>query len=325
MTTASKEEAAVEYVFQYFRDCFPQGLEYRETHTEAELLADYRLLCRSRLKITGGAIQRHMSGLALANAFHPEMDDVRCKGYKTPREVFNSDTLLRQTIRSRLRSGRAFTLSGFRRSIRTLIGVQRVSNFRPTAAKAIISYFRPSKVFDFCAGWSGRQLGAMSLGVPYLGIDANRVAVAGCRRLIGFLSHRLGRRFEVEVRHGCATTVLPALRGSWPLIFTSPPYHDIERYSDDPEQSYLQFPEIDDWYEGFLWPCIRESTRLLSRDGHLVLNVNPDMADRTEGLATRAGLVLAQRWLMELSKHNYMTRIQGVTKAEPILVFRHGR
>ena len=39
------------------------------------------------------------------------------------------------------------------------------------------------------------------------------------------------------------------------LVFTSPPYFDTEKYSDDEAQSYLLYPKLDLWLENFFSKC----------------------------------------------------------------------
>ena len=36
------------------------------------------------------------------------------------------------------------------------------------------------------------------------------------------------------------------------LVFTSPPYFNREEYSTHPEQSYIKYPNYQDWLDGFL-------------------------------------------------------------------------
>jgi hypothetical protein len=38
------------------------------------------------------------------------------------------------------------------------------------------------------------------------------------------------------------------------LILTSPPYFSVERYSDDPTQSWVRYPTWESWVLGFLGP-----------------------------------------------------------------------
>ncbi len=62
-------------------------------------------------------------------------------------------------------------------------------------------------------------------------------------------------------------------RRSVDLIFSSPPYFKLERYSSEPTQSYQRYPTYDAWKDRFLYPLLAASHRLLRPDGLLVINL----------------------------------------------------
>ena len=63
------------------------------------------------------------------------------------------------------------------------------------------------------------------------------------------------------------------LRGKVHLIFTSPPYFDKEKYSSDPEQSYLKFTDFKSWEYGFLKPVLKNIFDLLRPSGEAWINI----------------------------------------------------
>ena len=58
------------------------------------------------------------------------------------------------------------------------------------------------------------------------------------------------------------------------LVFTSPPYFGVEKYSKDENQSYLRYRKFDSWLVNFLFKIIQKSYNSLEKDGHLVLNIS---------------------------------------------------
>lgn len=150
----------------------------------------------------------------------------------------------------------------------------RVSNFRPTVARAIASrYSKPgSTILDFTAGYGGRMLGCLSLDRHYIGIDAESAQVRGLQRLGQAVRHISPG--TAEIHHGCAEETFDGIRsGSVDLILTSPPYFNNEEYSRSSLQSYRRYPTYEEWRERFLRPVITESCRILGRDKYLILNV----------------------------------------------------
>lgn len=86
-----------------------------------------------------GRIKQTMHGLALAWHYQPLAWTVRCGNRKTPIEVFTDDQTFLKAIERRTRLGQAFSDGGQRKILRTFSSTQSVSNFRPTAAAAVLS------------------------------------------------------------------------------------------------------------------------------------------------------------------------------------------
>ena len=57
------------------------------------------------------------------------------------------------------------------------------------------------------------------------------------------------------------------------LCFTSPPYFDTEKYSDEESQSYKKFPTKDEWVNGFLKTTIENCYRGLKKGGYMLYNI----------------------------------------------------
>jgi len=278
------------------------------------------------LDAEGETITQNMVGLGLANLYQQElMLNTRCRGFRTPLEVVQDGDLLRKALLKRVRYGENLRPNGVRKAIHSYSGTQRVSNFRPSAARSIIEHFRPSLVVDPCAGWGGRMLGAMAACVPYVGIDPHRAAVENNIRLRDRVRECCNGHAsaKVELIVDRAEAVLGQGRWKPDLIFTSPPYFDAEKYDEGhPDQSYVRYPELEVWCRDFLGRCLQGSFRDLTDDGFLVLNVNPDMAERTVELAEGVGFRLLAEWRLALSSHQFRKSSgKGTWRYEPVLVF----
>ena len=119
-----------------------------------------------------------------------------------------------------------------------------VLNFQPLVAAAIYRRFAPPSnavVYDPCGGWGGRLLGAALAGnvASYVACEPSAASHAGLGQLSELLrvhaaaaaargapSHRM----HVELlRRGAEVTELPP--ASVDLVFTSPPYFNLELYA----------------------------------------------------------------------------------------------
>lgn len=144
------------------------------------------------------------------------------------------------------------------------------STFRVTLAKAIMKQFGAKRVLDPSAGWGDRALGAAAAGVEsYLGFDVNSNLRGPYSELSEFLTKR-GHDVELVLQDFLTTDLPPR---SFDTVFTSPPYFDLEVYSDDEEQSIHGRDTIDVWVTEFLLPYLEKAWTALSVGGNLLLYI----------------------------------------------------
>lgn len=116
-----------------------------------------------------------------------------------------------------------------------------LSIFDPVLAEVAYRWFCPrhGKVLDPFAGGSVRGLVAMRLGLEYYGIDLRPEQIEANR----YQTREIGARFEadggsVHWELGDSAEVLADPAKGWAgadLVFSCPPYMDLETYSDDPK------------------------------------------------------------------------------------------
>jgi len=318
----------VERAFGYWRRAgFPH---YSLTH--AEILREYENLAAQAVSpISKSGIGGSTTGLRLANFFQPQMWSVRVSRYLSPHDVFIDDGLLRAAIR------RSWSIwpdrfganpATLRRILKTFPGTASVSNFRPTVARSVFGYFSEegSTVVDFSAGYGGRLLGSLPLKRHYIGIEPCRAQKKGLMMMLQALrgAHTLG---SAEILHGCAEDLMPGLpRSCADLVFSSPPYFNWERYSNDPSQSFIRHATYEAWKEGFLRPVLNESARVLRKGGCLVLNISGrgrrPQTPEVKIMCRAAGLRFVGSIPMLISKVPYMhPRNNRPHKLEILLVF----
>ena len=62
-------------------------------------------------------------------------------------------------------------------------------------------------------------------------------------------------------------------KGKLDFVFTSPPYFDRERYSDDDTQSFKKFNSYESWRDGFLKPTLTTAFEYLKNDRYICWNI----------------------------------------------------
>jgi hypothetical protein len=148
------------------------------------------------------------------------------------------------------------------------------AQFRPTAAKAIYEHFDAKHVLDFSSGWGDRLAAffAADCTETYTGIDPNIGLVDGYARQIEYYSSVVDGK-QAKMIPSCAED-MQYEPNSFDLVFTSPPYFNVEKYTHEAEQSWKKFRKLDAWLEGFLFAAVKKAWDALKVGGHLVVNIS---------------------------------------------------
>ena len=318
------DEEKAQLAFDYARkQGFPHYvLSYDEKLKDLNTFKKYDIL---KVIEPDGKIKQTFHCMGFCWSYFPHHWEIKTRNMKTPVDIWNSDDLFLKAIKSRIRWGGKVGPDGFmsgsdlRKAIRSYSGVQRVSNFRPSAAAGIYHKYckKDGVVWDMSSGFGGRLLGAIRSGTvkKYIGNDPSTPTFAGLEEmakefpLIDIVLEKKGSEVfkpneEVD------------------LCFTSPPYFNTEVYSDDPEQSCHKFTEVELWNEGFLRQTIKNCKEVLKNDGKLILNVanvisHKTLENDTVRIAIEEGFKLIETLQLKLSTISY----KGGHKHEPVFIF----
>ena len=163
------------------------------------------------------------------------------------------------------------------------------SQFKPSIAKAFYDYFGSVNVLDFSAGWGDRLAGFYcgETTKSFVGIDPNSTNHPNYRRQVEFYKkHQTFFEEEKDVELICSPAEdvdYSKYENYFDTIFTSPPYFDIERYSDEDTQSYKRYTTIDSWNENFLHKTIGKLISTLKEGGILAVNIADVYNDKAKG------------------------------------------
>lgn len=179
-------------------------------------------------------------GTYIANEFHKSIWKASVKGKKSPYEAWYDESLMTRLIRNRLiySSSPEITPEILRRGFSPSRIAPRVSLFNPALAKYLISKYlnEYDTIFDPFSGFSGRLLGACSLGKKYVGSDIDEDHVKESQLIIDYF----GLKGVVEVKDVLESS------GVYPCLFTCPPYGGKERWN---EKNDLIEKSCDEWIQ----------------------------------------------------------------------------
>jgi len=267
-----------------------------------------------------------MHGLSLAWSYFPHWTEVACGPRDEPLiKLWDDDAVLKTVIRKtwdwQLKHGSGnFTINRLRQNFKIYGAGQTVSNFRPTVAKYIYNtYGNNGTVWDMSCGWGGRLLGFLTSDCKrYIGTDPSTKTYDGLQRMVS----ELGNDEQIVELHKLGSEVFRPEKNEVDLCFTSPPYFDTERYSDEPTQSYKKYPSEELWINGFLTKTIQNCHYGLKPNGYMILNIantrqHANIETRTVEISEETGFELVDTLYLVLSS------VAGKgEKLEPVFVFR---
>ena len=143
-----------------------------------------------------------------------------------------------------------------------------INQFRPMIAKWIYNLLKPKVgILDFSAGWGGRALAAMSMNIPYVGIDANKKLETSYRNMINLYEPAAPIKLIFK-----PSEKVDFSKFNYDLIFTSPPYFMIEEYEKMPAYESKQ-----NFLNTFFVPVIHSAWNGLIPGGNMALNMPEEM------------------------------------------------
>ena len=114
------------------------------------------------------------------------------------------------------------------------------------------------------------MLGALAAGKYYIGFEPNGDTHHNLLQLADFLN----ARSRVEIYNDGAENMTKYDFKNVDLILTSPPYFNLEIYSESKLQSENMFSSYDEWRDEWLKPVIHHSLDKLNNDGYSAWNVH---------------------------------------------------
>ena len=141
-------------------------------------------------------------------------------------------------------------------------------------------YFGSVNVLDFSAGWGDRLAGFYcgESTKSFVGIDPNTNNHPNYKRQVEFYKkHQTFFEEPKEVELICSPAEdvdYTKYENYFDTIFTSPPYFNIEKYSDEDTQSYKRYTNIDRWNEDFLHSTLGKLIFTLKKDGIIAVNIS---------------------------------------------------
>ena len=216
-------------------------------------------------------------GQPLSRFLFPNMmtAEPKGRGSNSLKDRFYNDTKLKRAIRIcfEMREGNNLVYPTAMRRALELVTGENVQNFKPQNARAIVEHLCPvlwGNVYDYSCGYGGRLLGIGSSNMKYnyIGVEPNTETV----KYLNYLND------IIDEATGVRSTIVQSVSEEYQpedvdLAFSSPPYFNLEKYSDEATQCMVRYKTLDEWFDGYVTPTIERIYTGLNREGLFATNI----------------------------------------------------
>lgn len=220
-------------------------------------------------------------GLAFGRFWFPNMQDAKWNNNDTVsiRSRFMHDNKLKRAIKlcyvHRDEGKDAVIPKNIRRALE-LVNGGTIQNFKPMNARAVWEYICPvfrGNVLDFSSGYGGRMLGAMTSNMQYhyTGLDPNTQTFQALQALGELVQSE--RPWSGYQMHCIPSEEFEPESEFYDAAFSSPPYFNLETYTDEPTQCMNRYRTLDEWFDGYVAETVHMTHRALCQDGVYAVNI----------------------------------------------------
>jgi hypothetical protein len=168
-----------------------------------------------------------------------------------------------------------------KKELRTMIGLRKYicAQFKPNVAKMFYEYLNAETVLDFSMGWGDRLAGAFASETVkhYVGLDPRKENHPFYEQQRDFYTkHTTFFENPTKTNFYCEPAEdfdYSEWNEYFDLVFTSPPYFSVERYSHDDTQSWVRYKNIDVWNEHFLHTTLGKIIPTVKKGGIIAINI----------------------------------------------------
>ena len=332
------QEAMVNEVLAIYRDVDLFPIQYYSQTgiiNEIEKCINYDAKFNGDTISCGAGVGTGLCRYLFPNLFDtPSKHDVNKIGAETMYAKFHNDDYLRRAIKFCFSYKNGCPVPTSVEGGLRLVG-SAPSNFRPMNAKAVYERFCPEggTIYDFCCGFGGRLLGCLTSkkNFRYVGTDPNTETMYHLHELADYIEQTTGRGDSYEL-HCCGSEDFKGPANSIDFAFSSPPYFDLEIYSEEETQCFNKFPELNQWLEGYVRATIKNIAYMLKPGRFYAVNIADfkvgqggecAYVDEWIRISTEEGMPLYDTvYLGVTARAGSAEQAAGELKKENILIFK---
>lgn len=270
-----KQNDMIDEVFEIYRNKNIYPITY---YNEEGIKYEIKRCIKGDAKFDGKVLNnRQNQGKSLCRFMFPSLQKVVVRG-KEDNDLYSrfyNDNKLKKAISFALKYDKDARPINILRGLR-LIGGGFGSNFSIMRAQALYEYFVPKNgtIYDYSAGFGGRMLGALTSDniYKYIATEPSIETFNNLKKL-GYYIEKVTNRVNSYKLYNKPSENLKLEKNSIDFAFSSPPYFNLEKYSDENTQSYIKYNNLDDWFKGYVNPTLDNIHYSLKDSGLYAVNI----------------------------------------------------
>lgn len=156
------------------------------------------------------------------------------------------------------------------------------SEFNPVWLIGFIRFLRSqnheiNSILDMSAGRASRLIACVSMGIEYFGTDPNDCVPYETMGNFYTYLKKSQKRCDVQISGFLEAKVSK----QYDLAFTSPPYFDLEIYSEAEDDSVKKWNSLDLWLQNFMIPSMIKIGKHLRKGGIMAINIDNPIHQET--------------------------------------------
>ena len=269
-------EGTINKVFDIYRSINLVPIIYFTEKGLINAVRDFKSISYNTVKDSKISLGNN-KGQPLSRFLFPNMmtAEPKGRGSNSLKDRFYDDKKLKRAIRIcyDMREGHKLVYpTAIRRALELVTG-ENIQNFKHQNARALAEHLCPvlwGNVYDYSAGYGGRLLGVScsNMSYNYLGIDPNTETIKYLNYFNEILDEAVG--FKGTIVQNVSEEYKP---NDIDLAFSSPPYFNLEKYSDEETQCMVRYSTLDEWFSGYAEPTIENIYNSLNQDGIFATNI----------------------------------------------------
>ena len=269
-------EGTIDKVFDIYRSINLVPIIYFTEKGLINAVREFKSISYNTVKNTKISLGNN-KGQPLSRFLFPNMmtAEPKGRGSNSLKDRFYDDKKLKRAIKIcyDMREGNKLVYpTAIRRALELVTG-ENIQNFKPQNARALAEHLCPvlwGNVYDYSAGYGGRLLGisCSNMSYNYIGIDPNTETIKYLNYFNEILDEAVG--FKGKIIQNVSEEYQPK---DIDLAFSSPPYFNLEKYSDEETQCMVRYRTLDEWFSGYAEPTIENIYKSLNKDGIFATNI----------------------------------------------------